>query len=62
VTILHRTDPTFGVQHFVDVVPFTAAGRPLPSQRVQAQRCGGVDDRPALMAILESATIRSRVF
>jgi hypothetical protein len=38
VTILHRTDPTFGVQHFVDVVPFTAAGRPLPSQRVQAQR------------------------
>jgi|RhiMetdeSRZDD1v2_1073273.scaffolds.fasta_scaffold75731_5 hypothetical protein len=38
VTVAHRTDPTFGVQHFVDVLAFTAAGRPLPSQRVQAQR------------------------
>jgi hypothetical protein len=38
VTVLHRTDPTFGVQHYVDVLAFTAAGRSQPTQRVQAQR------------------------
>jgi hypothetical protein len=36
-TVAHRTDQTFGVQHYIEVRAF-AAGSPLPRRRVQAQR------------------------
>jgi hypothetical protein len=36
--VVHLTDPTFGVQHYVDVRAFTPTGRPMLNQRVQAQR------------------------
>jgi hypothetical protein len=37
-TVVHRTDQTFGVQHYVEVRAFVANGPPLPKRRVQAQR------------------------
>lgn len=36
--IMHHSDQTFGVQHYVDVQAFTETGHALPRQRVQAQR------------------------
>lgn len=38
IAVVHRTDQTFGVQHYVEVHAVTEAGRALPRQRVQAQR------------------------
>jgi len=37
-TVAHRTDQTFGVQHYIEVRAFAANGSPLPRRRVQAQR------------------------
>ncbi|MGH7267525.1 MAG: hypothetical protein ACREMB_22115 [Candidatus Rokuibacteriota bacterium] len=36
--VVHRTDQTFGVQHYVDVRAFTEAGGAMARQRIQAQR------------------------
>jgi hypothetical protein len=37
-SVAHRTDQTFGVQHYIEVRAFAANGSPLPRRRVQAQR------------------------
>jgi hypothetical protein len=35
--VAHRTDQTFGVQHYVEISAFAASGPPA-RQRIQAQR------------------------
>ena len=37
-TVVHRTDQTFGVQHYVEVRALVANAPPLPKRQVQAQR------------------------
>jgi hypothetical protein len=37
-TVVHHTDQTFGVQHYVEVRAFGESGSPVLKRRVQAQR------------------------